>query len=45
VAITPHTRDADNALKNLLKHADLEKFKKVVKRVLAPATKATPNKK
>jgi hypothetical protein len=40
VAITPRTKDADDLLRKELKHADLGKFKKAVKRILAPPTKA-----
>jgi len=41
VAQKEETRKDDERLKEELKNADLEKFKKVVKRVLAPAKKQT----
>ena len=36
VAITPNTRKEDDRLREELKHADLEKFKKVLKSVVLP---------
>lgn len=41
VAITRATQDADDQLRKKLEHADIGKFKKAVKKVLAPR-KAKP---
>jgi len=45
VAITQNTRDADEKLRKELEHADLGKFKKAVKKVLAPSPKTSSKKK
>jgi len=42
VAITQNTKDADAKLRKALQHANIEKFKKAIKKVLAPSTKTAP---
>jgi hypothetical protein len=42
VAITPATRKEDDRLRKELKNADIGKFKKLVKRVIAPAQRKKP---
>jgi hypothetical protein len=40
VAITPSTRKEDDRLRKELQHADLEKFKKLLKTAVLPKKKA-----
>jgi hypothetical protein len=48
VAITPHTKDADDKLRKELEHADIGKFKRVLQKtfekVLVPAKKPSKKK-